>query len=144
MENIFSWLYLSLRVVLFGALFSFIGLGISRLINSLKRDQDAINTQTKPIIRLRMEDGHKKPSIEFTVQQFYIGRDPICEFVIDHKTVSSQHAIVSFHHKQWWLEDASSKNGTFLNDLAVEQQTVLTNNDSVGCGNVTVKINIEY
>ncbi|MBW8012241.1 MAG: FHA domain-containing protein [Chloroflexi bacterium] len=144
MENFYSWAFLGLRVVLVGTLFSFLGLAFLRLLRSLRRDERTITARYKPVIRLRMDDGYQKADFEFVANHFYIGRDPICEYVINHETVSSRHTIISYHHNQWWIEDAGSRNGTFLNDLTVEQQTVLTDNDSVRCGNVTFTLFIVY
>jgi pSer/pThr/pTyr-binding forkhead associated (FHA) protein len=49
---------------------------------------------------------------------------------------------LTYHHGQWWLEDLSSTNGTFLNHLPISMSTVITSGDEIVCGNVHLTISL--
>ncbi|MFU8774027.1 MAG: FHA domain-containing protein, partial [Anaerolineales bacterium] len=50
----------------------------------------------------------------------------------------AQHARLSFHHNQWWIEDMGSKNGTFLNQQFVATPLVVTSGDELLFGQVRI------
>lgn len=143
MEDFYYWAYSVFRALLAGSLIIFLWLAYSRFFSSLKHEKGLSANRSNPTIRFEIQDGTHQANITITTNHFYIGRDPICEYRINHETISAQHAIVSFHHNQWWVADADSRNGTFLNDLAVEQETVLADNDKLRCGNVTFRLYLE-
>ncbi len=53
-------------------------------------------------------------------RDFTIGRDLSCDIHIDDDTVSRRHAVVHYRDGEWWLDDAHSANGTYLNGRQVE------------------------
>ncbi len=141
MDNLLIFLFLSLRVLMAALLYLFLGWATLVMWRSLKHGSLSIATQNIPAITLKFEDeqfGDKK----FEQPQFYIGRSRASECTIDHKTVSSRHAILSYHHNQWWIADAGSKNGTYINEQAVSEATVITSNDTLRCGQVKFAVEI--
>ena len=52
-------------------------------------------------------------------QRLRIGRDPGCDVVIDHPSVSRAHAELYHRDDRWWLRDLGSKNGSFVDGIAV-------------------------
>ncbi len=59
--------------------------------------------------------------------------------VVD-ETVSAYHARMWYQSGQWWLEDLGSRNGTRVNDVAVEQPLVLAYGDHVCIGRVCLEL----
>ncbi len=57
------------------------------------------------------------------------------------ETVSSYHARLTYHRGQWWLEDLGSRNGSWVNDLRVEQPLVITYGDTIRLGRVQLRLN---
>jgi len=54
-----------------------------------------------------------------------IGRDPkACEIAILHASVSQHHATLSRDGARWFVEDAGSRNGTFVDDERVGKELV--------------------
>ena len=47
---------------------------------------------------------------------FLLGRDPRCDFVVDDRFVSTEHALLRWRDSEWWLRDLGSRNGTYLDD----------------------------
>jgi len=72
-----------------------------------------------------------------------IGRDPASEILVNHETVSNQHARLWYRNKQWWIEDLLSTNGTFLNDERIETPTILISGDEIRVGKVLLEIEIQ-
>jgi pSer/pThr/pTyr-binding forkhead associated (FHA) protein len=56
--------------------------------------------------------------------------------------ISADHALVSYRLGQWWVEDVGSTNGTFLNDVLVEQPTVIHSGDVIRLGMVRLRVRI--
>src|ERR1700685_2293515 len=52
---------------------------------------------------------------------YRVGRDPQSDIVVDEPKVSWQHAILRIEGDQWLLEDAGSKNGTFIGAERVQR-----------------------
>jgi hypothetical protein len=48
-----------------------------------------------------------------------VGRDPGCEFCIDHPTISSRHCELALSGDGVYLRDCNSTNGTFVNGSSV-------------------------
>ncbi len=132
---------LVIRVLLAAVLYGFLGLTLYLLWRDLRRQAELqINPQARPISLVLDDTGR---AVQFTRPLIRLGRDLTCDFCLDAPTVSTQHARISFHHNQWWLEDLGSTNGTFLNEEPVTTPVVITQGDQLRCGQVTMKVKIE-
>ncbi|MCH7663302.1 MAG: FHA domain-containing protein, partial [Chloroflexi bacterium] len=120
MDNLLILLFLSLRVLMAALLYLFLGWAILVMLRSLKQQGLNITIHDISAITLKFAD-EQFTDKTFEKPQFYIGRSPASECFIDHKTVSSQHAVFSYHHNQWWIKDAGSKNGTYVNEQIVSE-----------------------
>ncbi|GAB3388346.1 FHA domain-containing protein [Lysobacter fragariae] len=56
-----------------------------------------------------------------------IGRDPDCGLVIEHPSVSRHHAELHFDGEAWRLRDLGSKNGSFVDGIAVNDHRLPRN-----------------
>ncbi len=72
-----------------------------------------------------------------------LGRAPTNTVILDDPFASTEHARVTLQGEQWWLEDFQSRNGTYLNDIRVNQRTVITNGDVIAIGNLRLKLELE-
>ncbi len=141
MADLSATILLALRLIMAVALYVFLGWGILTLWRDLRNQAQSLARQKVPALTISLVSDQKKPKeLRFTSPEVVIGRHPSCEWVLANDTVSSRHARMVFHHDQWWLEDLSSRNGTFLNDTALTAPTVLANMDQVRCGQVSFSI----
>jgi len=66
-----------------------------------------------PLI-LRIEQGLSAGVEKRFTDDFQIGRDPACQFVMKDRPVSRFHLKFFYDGENWWLKDLNSTNGTFL------------------------------
>lgn len=131
---------LGLRILLAGLLYGFLGLAIYTLMRDLKQQGELLAARQPPTLTLTSLVEENMQSQHYTKPEIILGREPGCDFPLDDQTVSSQHARLSYHHQQWWLEDLASTNGTFLNDEAVTAPVVITHGDELRLGHLGVKV----
>ena len=70
-----------------------------------------------------------QPAVESFLYEdsgYRLGRSDECELLLDHPTVSRQHAKVAHANKIWQLKDERSRNGTKVNGIAITQSTLKT------------------
>jgi pSer/pThr/pTyr-binding forkhead associated (FHA) protein len=63
-----------------------------------------------------------------------LGRAPGNDFVVEHATVSRQHATIKIEGEDLRLYDLGSANGTFVNDKRVREPVTLQDGDAVRLG----------
>ena len=137
-------LVLILRFALAVALYTFLGWILSILWQEVKQQGEFLASQKKPVIKVlaQLESG-KEVQQRYSQTEVTIGRDPNCDFPILDEAISAQHARVSFHHSQWWLEDLNSTNGTFMGKSRVSVPVVLIASDQFKCGNTLFTVDMD-
>jgi pSer/pThr/pTyr-binding forkhead associated (FHA) protein len=123
-------------------LYGFLGLAIYTILQDLKQQGELLAARQPPLLTITNTLEDYSQSHQYTKPVIILGREPDCDFPLDDQTVSSQHARLSYHQQQWWLEDLASTNGTFLNGEAVNAPVVITHGDEVRLGHLGVKIEI--
>jgi len=132
---------LGLRILSAVALYSFLGWALFLLWRLLRQDTLALaSRQVTPLTLLISSPDEDDRLVQITQNDVAIGRDPDCECVLSHGTVSARHARLAFHHSQWWVDDLLSTNGTKLNDEPLQMPTVVVNGDTIKCGQITLTI----
>lgn len=72
-----------------------------------------------------------------------LGRSASNTIVVDDDFASGEHARIILEDGRWWLEDRRSRNGTRLNDAAIDQRTILTDGDVIGIGKYSYRVTLE-
>jgi len=81
-----------------------------------------------------------KPGAVLELQAFTtLGRGAANTIVVPDTFASAEHALISWHSGQWWLEDLGSRNGTQINDETVTAPTILSVGDVISIGQVKLK-----
>ncbi len=130
--------FLALRAALVLCLYTFLAWAFYTIWTDLRRQGEVLAVHKVPALTLIRQDGNR--AYHFSKPEVHIGRDPSCDCTLEDKTVSIQHAHLSYHHNQWWLEDMGSTNGTFLNQAPVSAPMVVTLGDKIRCGQVWLEI----
>jgi pSer/pThr/pTyr-binding forkhead associated (FHA) protein len=140
--NLSAPVLLGLRVLMALALYAFLALALNLSWKSLRAASQRLAAPQFPRLALLTDDSPAEP-VYYNIQIIQVGRDPASDLHLDDPTISARHARMSFHHGQWWLEDLHSRNGTLLNQEAVSEPVVITDGDSLRCGQVELRIRIE-
>ncbi|MDC4233973.1 FHA domain-containing protein [Actinomyces sp. B33] len=69
-----------------------------------------------------------------------IGRSPACTLVLEDEYASSRHAALSPGSDGWWIEDLSSRNGTFVDDERLTEPRPLKAGDIIRIGQTTLEL----
>ena len=128
-----------LRILLAVSLYAFLIWALYTLWRELRANQ-LLHAQKVPQVTIRVLDSEPAQIMQFDTAHVLIGRDPNCQVSLQNELVSSQHARLSYHHNQWWVEDLLSTNGTFLNDERVYTPTVLISGDEIRCGRINLQV----
>lgn len=71
-----------------------------------------------------------------------IGRAKSSTVLLDDGYVSSEHALITQRHGQWWLEDLGSRNGTLLNGAPLVETAVISAGDVITIGGTDLKVEL--
>ena len=101
----------------------------------MMNDEETRFYTTAPKIAHIVEIGGNAQAQQFTLEkeQHQIGRSQACEFFLEDKSVSKQHAQFSFIQGNWNLEDLGSSNGVLVNGNRIDQ-VILVNGDRLKLG----------
>ncbi|MGH2605737.1 MAG: FHA domain-containing protein, partial [Anaerolineales bacterium] len=129
---------LGVRLLLALALYTFLG----SLLLFLRRDlrRDGRGDESMPVAHLVVEEGEETGKGFRLSLTNLIGRAADNTIRLKDTTVSSYHVRLSYQGGQWWLEDLGSRNGTGLNEIAVEEPMVVMFGDRIRLGRVALKL----
>lgn len=88
----------------------------------------------RPTATLIVVDGFERRSVSINKLPFTIGRKPESDLVLNDPLVSRQHATITQEGADYWLDDLSSKHGSFVNGQKVAHYR-LDSNDRLELGN---------
>ncbi len=126
---------LALRILMALALYAFLGWAIFLLWKEIQQQGNSLARRRVPGINLTIDLGQGPEVMKhFSQPEITLGRDPGCDIPLTGDTVSTRHAQLTYHHNQWWVNDLSSTNGTYLNGAAISMPTVITSGDEIKCG----------
>jgi len=130
------------RILLVLVLYCFLGWCLYILWRDLNQQSALLSRKRLPKLQLEWQKDGSNERREYDIPLVRIGRDPAAECAVLDETISANHARLTYHHGQWWVEDLHSTNGTFLNDERLEMPTVIASGDEVRCGQVSLLVNI--
>jgi len=139
-------LLLVLRILLTALLYAFLAAVLLILWRDL-RQTTATGEVTRPggrLVVLRSADDKLAVGDSFPLQPVTsIGRSLANSIPIPDSYASNQHTLLTWREGQWWLEDRGSRNGTLLNDTAIDSSTVVSAGDVIGVGRARLKLELE-
>lgn len=138
-----AYVLLLLRIILVVILYGFIAWALYTLWRDMKNQEKTLSIPQCPkltLIKLGMEEPE---STSFIQSEIVLGRVPTSDLQIEDNTISAQHALLSYHHDQWWAKDLESTNGTFLNNERIFDEQLITSGDVLKLGNFTFEIQVQ-
>ena len=137
-----AYIVLGLRILISIVLYLFLGLTVFTLWRELRLAGEKSSSALVPEISLIYTDALEQTRT-FNQAEVMVGREASSDLVVPDDTVSSHHARLRYHHKQWWVEDLQSTNGTFLNEERLYTPTVVVAGDELTLGNVSLRLEIK-
>ena len=135
---------LMLRILLVCALYAFLGTALWVMWRELSATSQQVSGRKIRAIRLQVETTSQEPIVRtFAKAEVTLGRDPASDVPLADEAVSARHAMMAFHHGQWWIEDLGSRNGTRLNARLLEGATVLAHGDEIACGKSRIAVTLK-
>ncbi len=136
------WL-LILRLVLAGLLYAFLAAVMVFLWRDLRREEAAPTRVNARLVVLDSDDERLVEGEVFPLQPVTsIGRSPGNTVVLPDTYASAHHTLLTWREGQWWLEDLDSRNGTFLNEVAISAPTVVSAGDVIVIGRTRLKLEL--
>ena len=137
-------IFLILRIGLAAALYAFLWVVFRALLRDLNQQGILLTNRKKPVLYIvvKPENGAVK-TYHFQQDEIKIGRSPNSSITLSDEALSVNHARITFHHTQWWLEDLGSRNGTYLSNNPVSVPTVVIDGDEFKCGNTHFILQID-
>ena len=136
------WL-LILRLVLAGLLYAFLAAVMVFLWRDLRREEAAPTRVNARLVVLHSDDERLTEGEVFPLQPVTsIGRSPGNTVVLPDTYASAHHTLLTWREGQWWLEDLDSRNGTFLNEVAISAPTVVSAGDVIVIGRTRLKLEL--
>ena len=87
-------------------------------------------------------DGVVLKEVELTKERTTLGRRPYCDIVIEHLTVSGEHAALHLSGGAVTVEDLNSTNGTYIGTKAIKSQ-LLQHGDVLDLGKFKIRFESE-
>lgn len=87
-------------------------------------------------------DGVVLKEVELTKERTTLGRRPYCDIVIEHLTVSGEHAALHLSGGSVTVEDLNSTNGTYIGTKAIKSQ-LLQHGDVLDLGKFKIRFESE-
>lgn len=151
-----DWLLFSLRLLAVVVLYAFLATAVYVVWQDLRantgvrgvKKTDAGGSQV-PVPRAAVSLDPAVDLVGTAARQYellaetHIGRASDNDIVLVDDCVSGRHARIGFRDGCWWLQDLSSRNGTFLNGVAVEGAVVLRDMDAIRLGNSTLVLHLD-
>jgi pSer/pThr/pTyr-binding forkhead associated (FHA) protein len=125
------------------SLYGFLIWAIYTIWVDLQTQISILQSRKTPVLNLAVTNMLDDQNVSFSIPEVVVGRSATCAYIVHNETVSSNHARLTYHHDQWWVEDLRSTNGTFLNDEKIATPTVMMNGDDLRCGQVSIRVSIE-
>lgn len=93
------------------------------------------------MLKLIGTDGSRFYNWSLEAGKYIIGREKDCDFVINHRTVSRNHALIDcVNPDECFLEDTNSRNGTLVNGEQISIRIKIKNGDIIMFGQVEFKV----
>jgi pSer/pThr/pTyr-binding forkhead associated (FHA) protein len=134
---------LVLRILLFIGLYSFLGTAVWLLWKNLTGSRLRGGMIAIPTLTLATTIDEAQVVQTYTSSEVSVGRNLDCDLILKDDTVSGRHGRLTYQLNQWWYEDLKSTNGSWLDDLKIEEPIVVKDNDTIYCGDASFKIYIK-
>jgi FHA domain len=129
------------RLLFLALLYVFLARVVRSLLQDLRAAAREPGASSGRLIVVESPAGEPEQGRSFDLDAITtLGRDVNNAIVIDDPFASSEHAVLTFRGRSWYVEDLGSTNGTFVNGRAVAAVSPLGFGDEVSIGQVRMRL----
>ena len=130
-----------MRLAFLALLYIFLYLVVRVLLRDLRAAAREPGTELGRLVVVASPGGEPAAGSVFSLDAVTsLGRDVNNTIVIDDPFSSSEHAVLTYRGRVWYLEDLGSTNGTFVNGQRVGRMRSLNFGDEVQVGQVRLRL----
>jgi hypothetical protein len=131
----------AIRLLFLGLLYLFL-FGVARtLIRDLRQAAREPVTELGRLVVVASPAGEPTQGSSIDLDAITtLGRDVNNAIVVDDQFASTQHAVLTFRGRTWYVEDLRSTNGTFVNGVRVDGLSPLGYGDELQLGQVRMRL----
>lgn len=130
-----------LRLSFLGALYLFLFAVARLLVRDLRAAAAVTAGELGRLVVVGSFDGGPPPGASYALDAVTtVGRDVNNTIALDDPFMSSDHAVLTFRGRTWYVEDRDSTNGTFLNGARVAGVAALGFGDELQVGQLRLRL----
>jgi pSer/pThr/pTyr-binding forkhead associated (FHA) protein len=130
-----------LRLLFLGLLYLFLAAVVRVLLRDLRAATSEPGTELGRLTVLASPSGEPTVGTSFGLDAVAtLGRDVNNAIVLEDDFVSTTHATLTFRGRTWYVEDAGSTNGTFVNGNPVDGLAPIAFGDELQLGQVRLRL----
>src|SRR6266571_1647011 len=130
-----------LRLLFLGALYVFLTAVVRVLLRDLRAAAREPGAELGRLIVLVSPRGEPEVGATFALDAVTtLGRDVNNSIVLEDDFVSASHATLTYRGRAWYVEDAGSTNGTFVNGHPIEAMSPMAYGDELQLGEVRLRL----
>jgi hypothetical protein len=139
--DVFFTLLWVVRLAFLALLYVVLFLIVRSLMRDLRRAAREPGTELGRLVVVESPSGDPPRGSIFPLDAVTtIGRDVNSTVVVEDRFVSGAHAVLTFRGRTWYVEDAGSTNGTFVNGVQVSGVAPITFGDEVVVGETRLRL----
>jgi hypothetical protein len=139
--DVFFTLLWVVRLAFLALLYLVLFLIVRSLMRDLRRAAREPGTELGRLVVVESPSGDPPRGSIFPLDAVTtIGRDVNSTVVVEDRFVSGAHAVLTFRGRTWYVEDAGSTNGTFVNGVQVSGVAPITFGDEVVVGETRLRL----
>jgi len=130
-----------LRILFLALLYVFLYRVIRTLMRDLRSAAREPGTSLGRLVVVASPSGEPDPGRSFDLDAITtLGRDVNNAIVIEDPFASSEHAVLTYRGRGWYVEDLGSTNGTYVNGRIVAAVAPLGFGDEIAIGQVRLRL----
>jgi pSer/pThr/pTyr-binding forkhead associated (FHA) protein len=129
------------RLLFLALLYLFLFQIVRALVRDLRAATQSATAELGRLHVLASPAGDPPVGVAFSLDAITsLGRDVNNSIVIDDPFASTEHAVLTFRGRDWYVEDLGSTNGTYVNGNRVEGVAPLGYGDELQIGQVRLRL----
>jgi hypothetical protein len=130
-----------LRLLFLAFLYLFLFAVVRVLVRDLRAAAREPEAALGRLVVVAAPEGELRPGMAFPLDAITtLGRDVNNTIVVEDPFASAEHAVLTFRGRAWYVEDAGSTNGTYVNGGRVEGVAPIGYGDEVQVGQVRFRL----